>query len=616
MKQIWNKFCKDVQGKKRKNALEMDFEINVVSKFLFALGWSDYFQNLEEQKSIYKGKDRADFFLHTKNNNDDKQIVVELKRPGHKQKQEDIEQLERYLKLYGCRFGIYFGEKLEVFYRQPKGEDDSVAVSVVEIDYTPNNSAAENLLKLIKYDNYNKENFTKYCRDNLEINDYVKLWQTEEGQERLYNAVIDTFDLPKVVSNKLRSVLKFHILSIKDADYNSEKSTSATAEVVNSSQSDMQEQGVDVKKGHPRLFSITTLPQYWNNLKSDLTKEIMKLIGIKEDISDIHDLELLSKLREEIKVVEKQRNIHNTHSCALSKYMEYVKAGFGYSDMEYDVMLVRGKKHKSKPLSTPNAEPIVYNDNSNIWLICYDNKSFDVEKCFKKYGQIYWKHKSGLQNVKKGDIAYLYANSPISAVRYKVEVVDSHIPYSIEMEAENEFSKKGYTNSEDEKYTFFLVRPLAETNNATLKHSVMRKVGLIGNRPSTKILSKEEFKPLKQYIEQHFNNAPTKDIVSYSRSKNKNVATKSKKRKKPEPPFRFSMIGLAPGDVVLFDSLNIEVVVASDNTVSYKNKEYRLTTFCKEFLPDDKRTRTNSYQGPDYFSYQGKTLAKIRKEKT
>ena len=36
MKQIWNKFCKDVQEKKKKDALEMDFEISVVRMFLFA----------------------------------------------------------------------------------------------------------------------------------------------------------------------------------------------------------------------------------------------------------------------------------------------------------------------------------------------------------------------------------------------------------------------------------------------------------------------------------------------------------------------------------------------------------------------------------------------------
>ncbi|MBQ9294823.1 MAG: type I restriction enzyme HsdR N-terminal domain-containing protein [Bacteroidaceae bacterium] len=603
MKQIWNNFCRDVKAKKSKDALEMDFEINVVRKFLSALGWLDYFQHLEEQKSVYKGKDRADFFLHTKNDSKDRQIVVELKRPEHKQKQKDIQQLERYLKSYGCRFGLYIGEKLEVFFRQPKG-DDFDAVSVVEIDYTLNNPAAEDLLNLIKYDNYDKETFTHYCLDNLEVNKYVRHWQTREGEEELYNAVIDTFKLPKAVSNKLQSVLKFQIINVRDAAQ-PEMPTPAPVEVVRPTKSGIQKQGVEVKEGQPRLFNIATLPRYWNCLNSAFTKEIMKSAGIEEDISDIHDLEILGKLYEEIKAAERQRNIHNTYSCALTKYMEYIKAGLGYSDMEHDAILVKKKMPESKPSSTPAVKPSVYNANSNTWLICYDNKNFDVERCFKKFGQIYWKHKSGLQNVKKGDIAYLYGNRPISAVRFKVEVIESHIPYSLEMAAEDEFSKKGYTKPKNERDTYFLVRPLAENNSSALKHSAIYKAGLIGKRPSTTKLSKDEFKALRQYIEQHFDDVSTKDVVP----------NKSKRNKRSEPPFKFSMIGLKAGDVVVFDSLNIEVSVASDNTIIYKGKEYKLTTFCKEFLPKGRRTKSNTYRGPDYFSYQGKTLTRLRKEK-
>ena len=502
MKQLWNEFCRDVQAKKSKDALEMDFEINVVRKFLSALRWLDYLQNLEEQKSVYKGKDRADFFLHTKNNKEDRQIVVELKRPEHKQKQKDIQQLERYLKSYGCRFGLYIGEKLEVFYRQPKG-DDFEAVSVVEIDFIPNNPAAEDLLNLIQYDNYDKETFTKYCLDNIEVNNYVRLWQTKEGEEELYNAVIDAFKLPKAVSQKLQSVLKFQIINTRDAAQTGTQRASAPKDVITSPKPDTQGQGV----------------------------------GTKE------------------------------------------------------------------------------NTGNNTWLICYDNKNFDVESCFKKLGQVFWKHKSGLQNVKKGDIAYLYANRPVSAVRFKVEVIESQIPYSSAMAAEDEFSKKGYANPKDGKDRYFLVRPLAEKNIEALKHAAMYKAGLIGKRPSTTKLSKDEFKALRQYIEQHFNNASIKDNVPDKTKRRQDVSTKPKKSRMPEAPFRFSMIGLKAGDTVVFDSLNIEVSVASDNTIIYKGKEYRLTTFCKEFLPEERRTKSNTYRGPDYFSYQGKTLTRLRKEK-
>ena len=132
----------------------------------------------------------------------------------------------------------------------------------------------------------------------------------------------------------------------------------------------------------------------------------------------------------------------------------------------------------------------------------------DVEGCFKKYGQIYWRHKAGVQNVQKGDIAYLYSARPESAIRFKVEVVASQLPYSPEMDVEDEFVASGNTNSDDSDKTYFLVRPIAETHSSALKHEAMMSKGLMGKRPSTTKLSKEEFKSLKHYIEQHFDDAP------------------------------------------------------------------------------------------------------------
>jgi hypothetical protein len=89
-----------------------------------------------------------------------------------------------------------------------------------------------------------------------------------------------------------------------------------------------------------------------------------------------------------------------------------------------------------------------------------------------------------------------------------VEVVASQLPYSPEMDVEDEFVASGNTNSDDSDKTYFLVRPIAETHSSALKHEAMMSKGLMGKRPSTTKLSKEEFKSLKHYIEQHFDDAP------------------------------------------------------------------------------------------------------------
>lgn len=168
----------------------------------------------------------------------------------------------------------------------------------------------------------------------------------------------------------------------------------------------------------------------------------------------------------------------------------------------FDIFLK--KKVQTAPHEQPAPPQQEPQKEKNVWLICYDKKYFDVEGCFKKYGQIYWSHKTGLQNVQSGDTAYLYSSRPESAVRFKVEVVASHLPYSPEMDVEDEFVVSGNSNSDNSNKKYFLVRLVADTHSPALKHSKMLELGLMGKRPTATKLSKEEFKLLKDYIEQHF----------------------------------------------------------------------------------------------------------------
>ena len=270
----------------------------------------------------------------------------------------------------------------------------------------------------------------------------------------------------------------------------------------------------------------------------------------------------------------------------------------------------------SSPVAVIPTASQVQNGKRNVWLICYDSKFFRVEDCFKKYGQIYWTHKAGVQNVQKGDIAYLYAARPESAIRFKVEVVASQLPYSPEMDVEDEFAASGISNSDGSSKTYFLVRPIAETHSPALKHEAIMSKGLMGKRPSTTKLSKEEFKSLRQYIELHFDDvAPTNDPVAPAKKAKPKKQTKPKVKADRRPPFKFSMIGLKPGDELTFEATGMEVKVFSDNTIEYKGVEFTLNRFVVEYLPEEKRIPAGTYQGPKYFTYNGKTLWQLRLEK-
>lgn len=77
-------------------------------------------------------------------------------------------------------------------------------------------------------------------------------------------------------------------------------------------------------------------------------------------------------------------------------------------------------------------------------------------------------------------------------------------------------------------------------------------------------------------------------------------------------PFKFDLVGLSIGDKIVFDPLGIEVPISGPNSVEYEGKNWTLSAFVKEFIP--KKNAAGTYQGPKYFSYQGRTLVDIRAE--
>ena len=73
------------------------------------------------------------------------------------------------------------------------------------------------------------------------------------------------------------------------------------------------------------------------------------------------------------------------------------------------------------------------------------------------------------------------------------------------------------------------------------------------------------------------------------------------------------MVGISIGDTVTFDAKGIDVKVVSDNELEYNGVSYRLSSFVKKFIPNELRTPSDSYRGPDFFSYNGKNLTILRK---
>lgn len=106
-------------------------------------------------------------------------------------------------------------------------------------------------------------------------------------------------------------------------------------------------------------------------------------------------------------------------------------------------------------------------------------------------------------------------------------------------------------------------------------------------------------------------------VISRSKEEDKEIEanSKDKKRRAQKPPFKFHMVGLQVGDTVVFDELQLPVTVATDDKVEYQGRLWSLSAFTREFLPEEKQNTSGAYQGPKYFSYEGKTLSELRKMK-
>lgn len=91
------------------------------------------------------------------------------------------------------------------------------------------------------------------------------------------------------------------------------------------------------------------------------------------------------------------------------------------------------------------------------------------------------------------------------------------------------------------------------------------------------------------------------------------VVSLDKPSNKPINKFSFDAIGVNVGDTLTFID-GTKVVAAEENKVSFCGELFTLSGFCKEFMPDDKRTKSNTYRGCAFFFKDGIKLEKLFKE--
>lgn len=67
-----------------------------------------------------------------------------------------------------------------------------------------------------------------------------------------------------------------------------------------------------------------------------------------------------------------------------------------------------------------------FTERVDEWIVPANPKYYDIINCFNDTDTILWKQSN---NIKTGDIVYLYVASPYSAILYKCKVLEVNIPY-------------------------------------------------------------------------------------------------------------------------------------------------------------------------------------------
>ena len=121
--------------------------------------------------------------------------------------------------------------------------------------------------------------------------------------------------------------------------------------------------------------------------------------------------------------------------------------------------------------------------------------------------------------------------------------------------------------------------------------------------------------PTEDVIPAKVDNVTTeeKECVTEDKTEQTNKSVKVVPLDKSSNKFSFDAVGVNVGDKLTFVD-GTEVIAAENNKVSFCGELFTLSGFCKEFMPDDKRTKSNSYRGCAFFFKDGIKLEKLFKD--
>lgn len=212
--------------------------------------------------------------------------------------------------------------------------------------------------------------------------------------------------------------------------------------------------------------------------------------------------------------------------------------------------------------------------------------------------------------------------------QYVNDCVSGQLREAVEAEESGTTKESKVVTTEEEKQAFYIIQSIARniipSADIVMRDQISKCCVLYKNNMVTPIV-KLYFNDLKSLkIELFDKEKPHKvnlnnvdEIYDYEDSileTCKKYAPQTTNKGKKAANFKFSMLDIASGEYVTFVPTGAQCIVVDDKTISYNDEEYSLSGFCVTFMPDNMRNAAESYQGPKYFAYNGKSLVDLRNE--
>lgn len=179
----------------------------------FGLGWNN--EQITEQPSLQLGSTERlipDILVQKDERN---RFIIEVKKPGHKKANGDIEQLLSYMKQLETPVGIYWGDEVEVYWKTIG--DGSALLRLLSLNFNVFCEDGETFVYLFSKENYSldairafKEECEAKKKFDSEVNDLLEEVTTSEFQEKVISLISDYFlhrgldkDVVKMVMSKV-----------------------------------------------------------------------------------------------------------------------------------------------------------------------------------------------------------------------------------------------------------------------------------------------------------------------------------------------------------------------------------------------------------------------------